>query len=388
MIPLVPPILVAAADLFAILDLLVTGTLGVAASILALATLLSFLPLEAWWAAGTRYARLQLAALGIVLMVIGIASGSWPLSLVAVLCTLPHLAVMGIYAMPPWGDTWERPHTHDSAGPEATGDATASLRVMTLNVQRDNPDRERIRELLARVDVDVVLLIEVTRGWLDALRPALTRFERDGVLHAVESPSEDDHYGMALYSALPIHDAAVDKFGCKGRIGIKVVLETPDGPVEIWGLHPEPPHPGQSARPKDVYLLDAGERMAIDDDHPPRIVLGDLNDVAWSAATQTFLERAQLIDPRPGRGMFCTFHADSWLARWPIDHVFHDARLRCDRIEVLPPVGSDHHPVTATFCIAPATRQPGRVSRLTAPGPKEEAHEEAREVAVAARARS
>jgi hypothetical protein len=54
---------------------------------------------------------------------------------------------------------------------------------------------------------------------------------------------------------------------------------------------------------------------------------------------------ARLLDPRVGRGMLPTFHADYKLLRWPLDHVFHSAHFRLQQLERLSHIGSDHYPI-------------------------------------------
>ncbi|NJK87759.1 MAG: hypothetical protein HC906_19090 [Bacteroidales bacterium] len=111
-------------------------------------------------------------------------------------------------------------------------------------------------------------------------------------------------------------------------------------------LHPQPPAPDEviNTKNRDRELLVVANRVA--EQKGLTIVLGDLNDVAWSDTSYKFRLISGLKDPRKGRGFYNTYHARIPFLRWALDHVFISKEFKLIRIERLPSIGSDHFPIS------------------------------------------
>ena len=316
-----------------------------------LLVLITALPLsknEAWWVRGWDFPRLQIALLA--------------LGQIAASLLLLDLSIWQVWLLPAAGLAclayqawWIAPYTPLAPtqvewAPRSDPDRT--LAILTANVYTPNRDAGRLLELVEVWDPDLVITLESDAWWESQLSPLET--ERP---HTVKCPL-DNLYGMHLYSRYPLSEARIEFLVERDVPSIHALVHLPSGDrVRAHFLHPAPPSPteNEESAERDAELLVVGRSVA--ESEQPLVVTGDLNDVAWSRTTRLFRKISGLLDPRIGRGMFNTFHARYWFARWPLDHIFHSRHFLVARIERLGAFGSDHFPLYSRLVLHPARSQ-------------------------------
>lgn len=214
------------------------------------------------------------------------------------------------------------------------------IHLIIANVYQYNTAYQKLLRLIGKRDPDLVFLVETDQAWADALISL-----HEDYPHRILVPLENT-YGMVLYSRLPIVKHQIHHLIDEEIPSIELDVKLRNGQViTIYAIHPTPPVPGESptSTDRDAEILLVGKKSKANP--KPSLVIGDLNDVAWSYTTSLFLKTSELADPRRGRGFFNTFHAKIPLFRWPLDHVFLSSHFGLSAIHVLPGIGSDHFPV-------------------------------------------
>lgn len=309
-----------------------------------LATVLSMLPLPAWWVRIFDFPRGQIA------LVAGVVLGAylflirwrwWPdLVFSIVLAASITYQAYQIY-----------PYTMIASyqvKPGVSADLENRFQLMVANLLMDNRNVDGLLKLVADTDPDLLLLLEPNQWWINQIEPLQQRYSFTKLY-----PLENS-YGMALYSRLPLIEPQVNFLIQDDVPSIDTRFKLPAGTeIELHALHPRPPSPTEHYRSteRDAELLLIGEKVK--DSSYPVVVAGDMNDVAWSRTTKRFQRISQLLDPRIGRGIFPTFHAEYVSLRWPLDHVFFSDELRFVEMEILDYFGSDHFPISITLSYEP-----------------------------------
>jgi endonuclease/exonuclease/phosphatase (EEP) superfamily protein YafD len=325
-----------------------TGAVG--GLLASVGTLLSFRRSTSWFFRIWDYPRLQVAGsalLAAVLYGVGTGRPTWcrDRTFLSVLAATVAVQARKIAVYTPlWPVRVER--SRGAAGP------ADRLRLLILNVERENSSFARVLDVTRSHDPDVVLAVEVDQRWARALEPLAERYR-----YSVVVPQEN-HYGMVLYSRYPLEDARVEFLVQEDVPSIHTYVVLPSGTrVDFRGLHPRPPEPqrDQDSDARDAELLLVGQAIGSTETARPTVVAGDLNDVAWSRTTTLFLRLSGLLDPRIGRGFYNSFNARNPLLRWPLDHIFHSADFRLVELRRLEYVGSDHFPLFAELSYEPVS---------------------------------
>lgn len=225
-------------------------------------------------------------------------------------------------------------------------DKKTSLSIITSNVLTTNKNSQALIDLVNEYKPDILLTLESDKWW----EKELEVIEKE-MPYTVKYPL-DNLYGIHLYSKLKLHDPEISFLVEKDVPSIHVALELRNGEkVRAHFLHPAPPSPTENTESseRDAELIIVAKSISKTDQ--PTIVTGDLNDVAWSSTTRLFRKISGLLDPRIGRGIFNTFHANYPLLRWPLDHLFHSKHFTLHSIKRLSHIGSDHFPLYTSLVL-------------------------------------
>lgn len=229
-------------------------------------------------------------------------------------------------------------------------DLNNKIKILSANVYQDNKNSGLLIDLIKKTNPDVIILLETNNRWQKDLKrlKAIYTF-------SVEHPLEN-YYGMMLFSKFELKDIYVQFLVDDSIPSIKGKLVLKSGVlIELYCLHPMPPSPTENEKSldRDAELLVVANEIT-NNEHPI-LVIGDLNDVAWSHTTRMFQRVSRLLDPRIGRGFYNTFHAKYPLLRWPLDHLFVSNDFKLVSLKRLSNIGSDHFPMYAELVYCNAT---------------------------------
>lgn len=334
-----------------------------------LVTVLPLLRQTSWWVRVCDFPRLQIVA-GLAASLLGALllpplPGPWQLVLVGALTMAIGYQGYRIWPYTPLHGK----QVADASRP--AGDLDHHLSLLVTNVLMHNRDAARILGHIRLRQPDIVLAVETDPWWLAQLQPLEKTYP-----YTCHAPLSNT-YGMLVFSRLPLHQPEIRYLLEPDIPSFHGQVELPSGVrVRVHFLHPRPPTPAESKTSvrRDAELLVVGRE--IEHHVGPTVVAGDLNDVAWSHTSELFRRLSRLLDPRIGRGLLPTFHADYKLLRWPLDHVFHSAHFRLQHLERLTHMGSDHFPIYIRLSYEPTGwREQTEASELADAEDREEAAE-------------
>ena len=263
----------------------------------------SLIPRDEWWFRGADFPRLQILVLGLIAFVLLLVwDQPWDiwreLIFIALIAALAYQLKMVL----PYTFIWKKQVKQVR---QNQLNSKQQISVIVSNVLTPNQQYHLLIAQIQQHQPDLVLTLESDQIWQNEL----SVIEKD-YPYRVPVPL-DNLYGMHLYSRLELKDSEI-KFILSDEIPsihTTVILRSGQ-PVQLYCLHPKPPSPTEAkdSTLRDAELLIVGDQVK--DLDQSCIVMGDLNDVAWSRTTRLFQRISGLLDPRVGRHYVNTFHAD------------------------------------------------------------------------------
>lgn len=317
--------------------------LRVVSIVMIFSVFLSLIKKDFWIYKILEYPRLQ--KLAIMLVTAGCWLLLWPLQTFSLVlfCLLLISSAYLLYKILPYTIFYKKEMLRVKSA-----DIKNSISVYSANVFQDNTDYKRLLEQIKSVDPDLIFLLETNAAWEKAMTELKSIYP-----YTLLAPKENT-YGLLFYSRLKLEDARVQYIVKDDLPSIEAIILLHSGKkVKLWGLHPEPPVPGESlsSTAKDKELMKVA--LEVKKCKLPGIVFGDLNDVAWSHTTELFRKTSEMLDPRRGRGFYNTFSAHSVFVRFPLDYIFCSKEFGLINMKRLPKNGSDHFAMFTHICLQP-----------------------------------
>ena len=307
---------------------------------LIVATLISLLFKKNWWIRVFDFPRVQIMTLqaAMVLILLWVITAFMWYDYLLITLLIVALIVQLFYVFP-----------YLPFAPKTLENADISTRkefsIIAVNVLMKNRKYKKLFEQIRAYKPDLLVAVETDEWWVNKLK------EFDFHYNTTIKIPQEDTYGMVLYSKLPLRNTEV-KYLIKNNIpSIHTEVNCQGFVFNLKCLHPEPPMPDEAKTsvPRDRELFKVAQIIRAES--KPQVVVGDLNDVAWSYTSYKFDKLSHLKDPRKGRGFFNTFHAKIPFMRWALDHIFVSKDFKVIQLKRLPRFGSDHFPMYFKFGI-------------------------------------
>jgi endonuclease/exonuclease/phosphatase family metal-dependent hydrolase len=243
--------------------------------------------------------------------------------------------------------------------PEAELPVAERLRVMSFNIQSAAHGVDQVAGLIKEEAPDVVALQEVDLG--------TTRAKGTDQTEAIAAVAGFPHhlffkatrllggeYGIALLSRYPIRYsrqlALPTPPGVEPRTVAQVILDVNGSEVSVYLTHLS-----NLARRSELRLIQASfiARM-MQDDHRPKMLLGDFNDEPDAPALLLLKHKLTDVLATRGHGSEVTYPMPLFLSDIRLDYVMSSSELSPKDAFVVRKVASDHFPLVADFAIPSA----------------------------------
>lgn len=216
------------------------------------------------------------------------------------------------------------------------------IRLYSANLWVENTNVQAMRRSIAAADPDIIVLVEFGAAPSAHVEELLAGYPHRAINGRLDPTTGASRSVIA--SRFPITQKLPSRQDGLQAVGAEV--ETPLGPLNVFGVHLTRPWPYQYQWGQITQVMALTERRLAAPDHPV-IVAGDFNSVS-SARIGKQIQADMGLIPAPG-----------WPGTWPsqapafininIDQVYRSPDLALLSRRIGQPTGSDHRPVITEF---------------------------------------
>ncbi|MEM1293861.1 MAG: endonuclease/exonuclease/phosphatase family protein [Verrucomicrobiota bacterium] len=226
------------------------------------------------------------------------------------------------------------------AAPEGSA---KSFSVYSQNIAFRNENKSAVIAQIRESDADIVLLQEVTAGWIEVLKPLLDVYQFD------VTEARETNFGMMLMSKFPIVDYGIADFSGWDVPSITATIDINGEKVAVIGTHPPPPVARDLWEVRNWHLESLAQSARLQS--KPLLVIGDLNATPWSAAYQKFVNEAEWVSAIwPGKATWKPLGLP--FVGLPTDYQLVSEHFRLVEEKRLGFAGSDHRAMLLEFALA------------------------------------
>ena len=220
------------------------------------------------------------------------------------------------------------------------GGGSYDLRVLSHNVDADNPDPVKTAQELLSADADVVALEEITSADLKIYKAEFAKTYP----HVVSRGT------VALWSKYPVEESESVDVGFAWTRALRADVSTPQGKIAFYVAHLASVRVGASgftSNQRNDTIKQLGQAIAAEK-RAGVVVMGDFNGTANDRSLAPITSGLRSAQGAAGYGFGFTWPADFPMAR--IDHILVRGVVPI-KAWVMGSTGSDHRPVVAEIRI-------------------------------------
>lgn len=197
--------------------------------------------------------------------------------------------------------------------------------------------------------LDVVSIQEITQEAIDELQAVKNIYPYSFPERKMRGT---DVYLLSKYPILE-SEVIARKWDVPTSFGLKIKVAIKDTPLTLYAIHTQTPLTKDTEHQRELELTQMAKVIALDKS-PNIIFLGDWNITPFSPNFKTVLNVSRL------KNQYSSYlaHVSSWpsflylpFLKIPIDQVLFSDRLDLVEKKISPAMGSDHHPLIASFAV-------------------------------------